>query len=462
MPPHRAKPLTRAGAKKARLQGALYTRKHRAQQSPEKRAAARARERDTRRRSKKIDEETAANVEVRLGKLKAQAARLGKCIKELQERELENEADASLKEEEPELADDAVHLLDAQYVRLRKHAKHFERATGETPASFDELLALLLPELRRRNYRGEIYTRAPRQQQPRLANHLQLYLCLLWLRRYPTYLDLFIAVGVDELSLHHYLHRVLRALESLEQLKIKWPSEDEFKEQLKNQSRSPFPWLHKVVCVVDGTEIKVGRPAKGALKNAHYSAKKKQYALNVLVITRLDGAIIFCSDPRPIMNDQGFWNELGLRDLFVGKTYGIGADGGFTLNYKQGKRSRDDIIAATPNKRPRRTKKSPTKGKLTAIQKRQNTELSRTRVIIENTNRRLKMYKIVGSKFRHYHAGAEAHSGKGITPALVMRVVAGLTNRYLKRHPLRHEGWQPQDVFDPDDLSVAGSDCDDE
>jgi len=410
---------------------------------------------------RKIDDEAAANLAAQLSKHKAKAARLRKRITELQEVLLENEAGPSLKEEEPELADDAVRLLDAQYERLRKHAAHFERATGETPASFDELLKVVEPALRARNYRGEIYKRAPPQQQW-LANHLQLYLCLLWLRRYPTYLDLFIAVGVDELSLHHYLHRVLRALESLEQLKIKWPSENEFKEDLKEQSRSPFPWLHKVVCVVDGTEIKVGRPAKGALKNAHYSAKKKQYALNVLVITRLDGSIIFCSDPRPIMNDQGFWNELGLRDKFVDKDYGIGADGGFTLNYKQGKRSRDDIIAATPNKRPRRTKKNPTKGKLTAIQKRQNTELSRTRVIIENTNHRLKMYKIVGSKFRHYHAGANVHSSKGITPALVMRVVAGLTNRYLKRHPLRDEGWQPRNVFDPDDLSVAGSDCDGE
>src|SRR5690242_7033925 len=49
-------------------------------------------------------------------------------------------------------------------------------------------------------------------QQQRLANHLQLYLCLLWLRRYPTYLDLFVSTGIDELSVHHYyLHRVLRA-----------------------------------------------------------------------------------------------------------------------------------------------------------------------------------------------------------------------------------------------------------
>lgn len=456
-----ARRLTRAALKEKRLKGALSMRKHRAQQSPEKHASIRAREHEVRRRSKKMDVETAANVKARLAKTQAKAARLSKHIVELKESQAENEVDKSIKEDEPELGDDAVRLLDAQYKRVRKHPSNFEQATGETPESFDELYALVLPQLRQRNYRGESYKRTPPQQQ-RLPNHLQLYLCLLWLRRYPAYLDLFVGQGVDELTVHHYLHRVLRALAAVEELKIRWPTENEFKEELKKQAHSPFPWLHKVVCVVDGTEIKVGRPAKGALKNAHYSAKKKQYALNVLVVTLLDGTIIFCSDPRPIMNDQGFWNELGLRERFVKKDYGIGADGGFTLNYAQGKRSRDDIIAATPNKRPRRTKKNPTKGKLTPIQKRQNTELSRTRVIIENTNRRLKMYKIIGSKFRHYHAGAKVQSGKGITPELVMRVVAGLTNRDIKRRPLRDEGWQPQYVSDCDESSHVQSDCDDE
>jgi hypothetical protein len=190
-----------------------------------------------------------------------------------------------------------------------------------------------------------------------------------------------------------YIHRVLRAVELVDALKIKWPTEDEFEELLKKQENWPFPRLRKVVCAVDGTEIRVGRPAKGAMKNPHYSAKKKQYALNVLLVVRLDGIIIHCEDPQPKMQDQNVWNATPLRPRFVNKGYGILGDGGFTFSYAAKQRSREDIIAFTPHKRPRRTKDNPERGRLTDAQKRENAEISKTRVIVENTNRRLKRDK---------------------------------------------------------------------
>lgn len=157
----------------------------------------------------------------------------------------------------------------------------FEQLTGETLKSFDELFELLETPLAARNYRGEVRLRAPAHE-PRITNRLQLYICLLFLRQYPTYALLILALrGLDELTLHHYLHRVLRALESLDSLQIKWPSEDEFAKLLKKQATLPFARLRKVVCAIDGTEISVARPTVGAIKNPHYSAKKKQYALNV-------------------------------------------------------------------------------------------------------------------------------------------------------------------------------------
>ena len=61
-----------------------------------------------------------------------------------------------------------------------------------------------------------------------------------------------------------------------------------------------------------------------------------------------------------------------------------------------------DVSIPTPHKRPKRAKGSKERGRLTDLQKRENVELSKTRVIVENTNRRLKMYKILGSKLRHY------------------------------------------------------------
>ena len=53
-----------------------------------------------------------------------------------------------------------------------------------------------------------------------------------------------------------------------------------------------------------------------------------------MFITKLDSEILYYSPLRVGSHDQAHWNELGLRNLFVGKSYGILADGGFTLNRK--------------------------------------------------------------------------------------------------------------------------------
>lgn len=430
----------------------------RARLSAEKKAKIRKRETKLAQDRKRQLIDRAANGAARVRELNAQARRLSVENSGLKERVEELSKYELQFEEEPDVQDEDAKNVHLSYEFARSMPRLFEQLTGETLKSFDELFELLETPLAARNYRGEVRLRAPAHE-PRITNRLQLYICLLFLRQYPTYALLILALrGLDELTLHHYLHRVLRALESLDSLQIKWPSEDEFTKLLKKQATWPFARLRKVVCAIDGTEISVARPTVGAIKNAHYSAKKKQYALNVLVVVRLDGFIIYCSDPQAKMNDQGFWLESNLRAHFVDKPYGIVADGGFTLNYKDKKRSMENIISFTPHKRPRRTKSNPERGRLTDVQKRENVEISKTRVVVENTNRRLKIYKVLGSKLRHYWPGREGLSEKGITPRLIVRVVAGLTNRAILRSPIRSIDWVPEMVTDADLLSMEGSD----
>lgn len=82
------------------------------------------------------------------------------------------------------------------------------------------------------------------------------------------------------------------------------------------------------------------------------------------------------------------------------------------------------------------------------------------RVVVENTNARLKIYRVLGTKLRHYRPGAEKQD-KCITPMLIVCVVAGLTNRHLRVSPCRSIDWVPEKVV-PDDLqSAEGSECDD-
>jgi hypothetical protein len=92
-------------------------------------------------------------------------------------------------------------------------------------------------------------------------------------------------------------------------------------EHMKKPANWPYPDKANIVAATDGTEIKVARPTKNAIGNKHYSAKKKQYALNVLLVVMLSGVIIFCSPPFPKMNDQSLFNEFDIRQRFIGKPW---------------------------------------------------------------------------------------------------------------------------------------------
>lgn len=452
-------PKTRERAEEKRRKDRERQQHYRAHLSPEKKAAVRDRQRESRKKCKMQKEERLAALQTKAHQICVKAKALASKNAEMKENFKEYE---QLLSEEPMVNDDDAGNVRASFAYARSMPRLFEVLTGETNKSFDELFALLEAPLAARNYRGELRQRAA-SGVPRIRDKHQLYICLLFLRQYPTYAMLMLALrALDELTLHHYIHRVLCALDSLAELQIKWPSDAEFDELLKRQQKWPFAWLRKVVCAVDGTEIRVARPTTGAIKNKHYSGKKKQYALNVLLVVRLDGVIIYCSEPQAKMHDQSFWNQTGLRSRFIGKPYGIIGDGGFTFNYTTKRGSATDIISFTPHKRARRTKAKPERQKLTDVQKRANAELSKTRVVVENTNRRLKMYKILGTKLRHYRHTPGGTPHKGITPALVVRVVAGLTNRSVLRCPIRSIDWVPENVQDSDLVSHEGSDEEEE
>ena len=94
---------------------------------------------------------------------------------------------------------------------------------------------------------------------------------------------------------------------------------------------------------------------------------------------------------------------------------------------------------------------------LNTSQKTHNIELSRMRVVVENTNSHLKIYKVIGSKLRHYRPGGKHKAEKAITPSLIMQVVAGLTNRHIKKTPCRSMDWLPEKVTQDDLESLEGS-----
>jgi len=460
---------------------------------------------------KKIDDDRVEHLRDRVSSLKRESKAGKRRIEVLNSEVAELKDKYVLRAEEPEIDTSHAKAAEEAFERAYRTKGVLQQLTHETPEEFDELWHLLKEPLAKINYRGEKRCRSSGQRQL-LPDRSQLFITLLFLRQYPTYALLSFALGgLSHLSLHHYIFRVLTALSGLDALRISWPSDDEMAEYVKKPVDWPYPDKWDVVASTDGTEIKVARPTKYAIGNKHYSAKKKQYALNVLLVVLLNGIIIYCSEPRPKMNDQTMFNESEIRQRFVGKPWGLIADSGFTLNSAVAVEAEGKIIGITPHKQARGRKKAKKalakqekaatraqkrsnealkeKGKekrkrsktepnliseevldagvaheakvvvpsLTDSQKTQNVELSRMRVIVENTNARLKIYKVIGSKLRHYRPGAMSKDNKGITPALIMNVVAGLTNRHIKKSPCRSMDWLPKKVTEDDLESLEGS-----
>lgn len=184
------------------------------------------------------------------------------------------------------------------------------------------------------------------------------------------------------------------------------------------------------VCVVDGTEIRISRPSNSEIQTKTWSGKKKQNSLNVMIITKLNGEIIYYSPLRVGAHDQSHWNELSLRNAFLNKSFGIMGDGGFTFNTVD---ETQRIIGYKPVRMP-------VGGVLSESEKNWNRKLSEVRVVVENAIRVIKVFKIVSGVFRHWRCGKGQIKGDDI-----LTVCVTLANRKIKRKPLRDDDWMASD-----------------
>ena len=130
-----------------------------------------------------------------------------------------------------------------------------------------------------------------------------------------------------------FTHIILAINQTYEKL-IQWPTDDEFNQYQQQLANRIHPTFHGAICVVDGTEIRISRPVSNKKQHSVYSVKKKQHSVNVLIISLLNGKIIYVSPLKHGSCDQAQWNELQLWNQFLHKPYGILGDGGFTFNHK--------------------------------------------------------------------------------------------------------------------------------
>ncbi len=114
-----------------------------------------------------------------------------------------------------------------------------------------------------------------------------IFMTLFWLCFYPTLDLLLILFKIHPRTCTTVLKRTTVALKE----EVKFPSDTEM-ENLKEASFQNFAF-RDCVCIINSTEVQISRPKNKELQSKTWSRKKKQNSLNVLMITKLNGKIIY-------------------------------------------------------------------------------------------------------------------------------------------------------------------------
>ncbi len=241
--------------------------------------------------------------------------------------------------------------------------EHFKRRFGVHRATFKQLLKALKPLWRPTPKPGV---------KPKLALDERVLICLEYWREYRTYFHIGSSWGVSEATVYRIVRWVEDHLIQCGQFRLAG------KKQLVRGFGRPQ------VVVMDVTETPIERPSR---RQRHfYSGKKRRHTLKCqIVIEQSTGRIICTFFGKGRRHDFKLFQASRVR--FHPKTESL-QDKGYQGIHKLHFNSR------LPHKKPRGSQ-------LSSTQKADNRALARRRVVIEQVNRCLKIFRILAERYRN-------------------------------------------------------------
>lgn len=249
------------------------------------------------------------------------------------------------------------------YERLRRHGRAFRRLTGVTPAVFEEIIERVRPAWLKRERRKK------KSGRPHGMGGLeeQLMGLLIYYRFYTTHLFIGSLFGVDDST----ICRRFAVLEPLVAGAV----------ALKKDRTRRQDDLETLL--IDATEQPIERPLRG--QRRFYSGKKKRHTLKTEVQVTEAGRIVALSKPFPgALHDI----EVRRRGPPLSAWSRAYVDSGYQGLQKH------HAQTELPYKR---RKGQP----LSEDEKEYNRALSRIRVKVENVIRRLKVFRVLGERYRN-------------------------------------------------------------
>jgi hypothetical protein len=302
----------------------------------------------------------------------------------------------------------------ARLDRLRRHPAVFRSLTGLTPAVFDALAADVLPALADADFarhdrpgrRRGVGAGHPTTLDPRN----RVLLAVVWLRVYPTHAVLGYLFGVSESAARRLLGWTLPVLAAAGKDTMRMPDPGK-------HARKALPALLRdtpgLAVLVDTFEQPTHRPTRR--QRAYYSGKKKRHTLKSQVgVDEESGRVVHVPPSAP-----GPTADLKLlkRSRLLGcLPAGVGVIG--DKAYIGAADLRPGVGCATPRRKPRGKPRPP-------ADRRYNRAVSRRRIVVEHTIRRLRVFQALTQVNRH---GRKKHEHR-------VRAVAGLVNRMIDARP---------------------------
>lgn len=302
----------------------------------------------------------------------------------------------------------------ARLDRLRQHPSVFRSLTGVTAGVFDALAVDVLPALDE-----AAFARRSRPDRDRAvgAGHPfalgpadQLLLAVVWLRVYPTHAVLAYLFGMSESAARRTLGWVLPVLAAAGKDTMRMPDPGKY-------ARRNLPTLLKdtpgLAVLVDTFEQPTHRPKQR--QRAYYSGKKKRHTLkSQLAVDEETGRVVHV--PPSVPGPTADLNLLKRSRLLGCLPAGVGLIG--DKAYIGASDLRPGVVCATPRRKPRKKPHPPEN-------RRYNRAVSRRRIGVEHTIRRLRVFQSLTQVNRHRRKKHEYR----------VRAVAGLVNRMIDARP---------------------------
>jgi len=150
--------------------------------------------------------------------------------------------------------------------------------------------------------------------------------------------------------------------------------------------------------IIDATERAVQRPQDEEEQTAHYSGKKKKHTYKNTIIASLDFIVLYVGITFPGKNhDFGIFKKEFNPNFNWFSTFNILIDLGY-IGFEKYYQANSILI---PHKKPKKSKNNPAP-ELTKIQKDENKEMSKKRVIVENVIGGMKRYRSLIERFRNH------------------------------------------------------------